>query len=231
MPIRAYVDAALVVTLGICALTGVVHADDPIASLNRSIQDRFKDVDTLFGLRRIVVIGDTPHRFKPENVAELSAVHELESARLRVALYVAGRRVLDREPDLTTKTPFALNRRVIFGPVNVTSQESADALPAATDLIEESRIAFRTLLHRDRHDFALGDWTFTARAVRAATEQCLTCHRGQQVGDPLGVVLYAYQLLGARRPGEGEDTRGIASCHIRTGSAEPFHQSGLGTPP
>jgi hypothetical protein len=193
MHLRAFVMVTLLVSLAVAAGMGVVHADDPLAALNRSIQDRFKDVDQFFGLRRIVVIGDTPHQFRPENVAELAAVQALKDEGLRVALYLAGRRVLDREPDLTTKEPFGLNRRVIFGPVAVTDRDFARGLPAPIDLIDESRIAFRTLVKRDRHDFDVADWKFTARAVRATTGQCLSCHRGRQIGDPLGVVLYVYQ--------------------------------------
>jgi hypothetical protein len=198
MQIRTGIGVVIVVSLAITARIVIVHADDPIASLNRSIQDRFKDVDDTFGLRRIVVIGDTPHRFRPETVTELAAVQEVEDAKLRVAMYVAGRRVLDREPDLTTKTPFAVNRRVIFGPIAVTAPASPDGLPAAVDLIDESRVAFLTLEQRDRHDFELADWKFTARPIRASTTKCLTCHRGRSVGDPLGVVLYAYRLRESR---------------------------------
>jgi hypothetical protein len=117
----------------------------------------------------------------------------VEDAQLRVAMYVAGRRVLDREPDLTTKAPFAVNRRVIFGPIAVTAPASSDGLPAAVDLIDESRVAFVTLGQRDRYDFELTDWKFTARAIRVSTTKCLTCHRALSIGDPLGVVLYAYR--------------------------------------
>lgn len=193
MRIRVFIVVGLLVSLAVGAWAGTVHADDPIASLNRSIQDRFKDVDKVFGLRRIVVIGDTPHQFKPENVTELAAVQELKDGGLRVALYLAGRRVLDHEPDLTTKEPFGLNRRVIFGPVAVTDSQFAAGLPAPVDLIAESRVAFRVLATRDRHDFDLAEWKFTARAVRAATSQCLSCHKGRKIDDPLGVVVYAYQ--------------------------------------
>ena len=168
-------------------------ADDPIAALNRAIQDRFKDVDKTFGLRRIVVLDDTPHRFQPEKVSELAAVRELDEASLRVAFYMAGRRVLDREPDLTTKQPFALNRRVLFGPVAVTDPAALTGLPDAVDLITESRNAFRALERRDRYDFEMTDWTFTARAVRATAAECLTCHKDRKIGEPLGVVLYAYR--------------------------------------
>ena len=193
MQLRAIVGGMVVASLALFTTVAIVQADDPIASLNRSSQDRFKVVDNTFGLRRIIVIGDTPHRFRPENVTELAAVREIEEARLRVAMYLAGRRVLDREPDLTTKEPLGLNRRIIFGPIAVTSPESLDGLPQAFDLIDESRAAFRTLITRERHDFELATWKFTARPVRATTEQCLTCHRGRSLGDPLGVVLYAYR--------------------------------------
>ena len=120
-------------------------------------------------------------------------MQELKDGGLRVALYLAGRRVLDQEPDLTTKEPFGLNRRVIFGPVAVTDPEFAAGLPAPVDLIAESRMAFRTLGEKRPARLRIADWKFTARAVRAATSQCLSCHRGRKIGDPLGVVLYAYQ--------------------------------------
>ena len=170
-----------------------VALDDPIAALNQAIQGRFALVDGTFGLRRIVVIGDTPHQFRPEKVSELDAVEGLDEQNLSVALYVAGRRVLDREPDLATKVPFALNHRVIFGPVAVTSPSVLGSLPAAVDLIGESRLAFQVLQQRDRYDFEVAGWTWTARAIRAASPVCINCHQGRAIGDPLGVVLYAYR--------------------------------------
>jgi hypothetical protein len=182
-----------VVGVATWAATSLNAADDPLASLNRAIQERFKDVDKNFGLRRIVVIGDTPHQFRPETVSEFAAVQELKDEGLHVALYMAGRRVLDREPDLTTKQPFTVNRRVIFGPIAVTDPAALSALPGAVDLIDESRQAFQALQRRERFDFETADWTFSARAVRAASTECLTCHKGRAVGDPLGVVLYAYR--------------------------------------
>ena len=192
MRLRTFVIAAAT-TAALCgSVLAAGSADDPIASLNQAIQDRFKDVDTLFGLRRIVVLGDTPHRFRPETVSEFGVVRELDEAGLRVAMYVAGRRVLEREPDLTTKVPFELNRRVIFGPVAVTDPAALAGLPEAVELIDEGRSAFRTLVLRDRYDFERADWTFTARAIRASSKECLTCHKDRSIGDdPLGVVLYA----------------------------------------
>ena len=177
----------------VASVTALVGADDPLASLNRTIQERFKNVDRNFGLRRIVVLGDTPHQFRPQNVSESAAVKDLDDAGLHVAFYLAGRRVLEREPHLLTKEPTLLDRRVIFGPIAVTNPESSAGLPEAVDLIDESRAAFSTLEKRERHDFDFGTWKFSARAVRAIGQECVTCHHDRAVGDPLGVVLYAYR--------------------------------------
>ena len=192
MGIKYFWSAAVVSMLAVPAFIGA-WSDDPIAALNRVIQERFRDVDGLFGARRIVVLGDTPHRFRPESVPEFSAVQGLVDARLRVALYIAGRRVLEREPDLSTNVPYELNRRVIVGPVAVTPPGSQPALPAAVDLIDDSRRAFQHLARQEQFDFESAGWRFTARAVRASSNECLTCHRGRQLGEPLGVVLYAFQ--------------------------------------
>lgn len=183
----------LVLCGAVVTATRDFNPDDPLASLNRAIQDRFTKIDKRFGLSRMVAIADTPHRFRPETVGELDVIRELEQVRLRVALYVAGRRVLDREPDLTTNAPFAIFRRVVFGPVAVTDRDLQPTLPAAVDLIDESRMAFLALQRRERYDFEMRGWTVSARAIRAVSSACLTCHQGRAVGDPLGVVLYASQ--------------------------------------
>ena len=178
----------------------VMHAeDDPIFNLNRAIQARFQGVDRFFGLRRIVVPGDTPHQFQPEKVSELSAVQELRDRGLSVAMYVAGRRVLEREPNLLTKVPGVIDRRVIFGPIAVTHATELALLPHAVDLIDQSRVAFEHVGKNDRLDIAKDGWTFTARAIRAESAECLTCHRERAVGDPLGVMWYAYRPGGVRR--------------------------------
>lgn len=191
MRLRTFITGAAT-TAALCgSVPAAGSTDDPIASLNQAIQNRFKDVDTLFGLRRIVVLGDTPHQFRPETVSEFAVVREIDEAGLRVAMYVAGRRVLEREPDLTTKVPFELNRRVIFGPVAVTDPVGLSGLPEAVELIDEGRSAFRTLVRRDRYDFEKAGWTFTGRAICASSKECLTCHKDRSIGDPLGVVLYA----------------------------------------
>jgi hypothetical protein len=123
----------------------------------------------------------------------MDAVRGIDEASLAVALYLAGRRVLEREPNLLTKQPGLVDRRVIFGPVAVTPATIDGSLPAAVDLITSSRAAFDNLRKRERYDFDEGGWSFTARPVRASAAECLSCHRGRQIGEALGVVLYAYR--------------------------------------
>ena len=172
---------------------GRLHAHDGLLDcLNLVIQQRLSGVDKFFGLRRIVVIGDTPHQFRPETVSEEAVVQDLRDANLKVALYMAGRRVLEREPNLSSKEPFGVDRRVIFGPIAVTDVAALNELPHSVDLIDEARSAFDTLQRRDRYDFSVETWKFTARAVRVTGAECVTCHKGRETGDPLGVVLYAY---------------------------------------
>jgi hypothetical protein len=55
-----------------------------ISALNDCIQERFKEINDRFGVARIVKIGETPHRFQPESVAEMSSVRALEQARLQL---------------------------------------------------------------------------------------------------------------------------------------------------
>jgi hypothetical protein len=191
MPLRtALLLASLAAGTGMPA--GLLAGDDPLDALNRVIQDRFAGIDKFFGLRRIVVIGDTPHQFRPETVAEESVVQQLRDENLKVALYMAGRRVMEREPNLMDKAG-GVDRRVIFGPIAVTAVERLNELPHGVDLIDEARNAFVELQRRDRYPFALAGVKFSARAVRANAGECLTCHKGHKQGDPLGVVMYAYR--------------------------------------
>jgi hypothetical protein len=179
-----------------------------VAALNDCIQERFKDVDEQFGIRRIVRIGDGPHRFKPESARELSAVRDLERARLRVVLYLAGRRVLQPRPDVPLPD-VTIGLQPIKGPVLVAPAVVAtpDA-PASMTLWDESARAMRAFERADIHNFAVGAWKFTAHPVRASDPMCLRCHSADgsasmwsrpapeqslRIGDALGVVLYGVQ--------------------------------------
>jgi hypothetical protein len=187
----ALVLASLAAAIAMPARAGA--GDDPLDALNRVIQARFAGIDKFFGLRRIVVIGDTPHQFRPETVSEEAVVQDLRDENLKVALYMAGRRVLDREPNLLSEKMAGVDRRVIFGPVAITAVERLDELPRSVDLIDEARNAFQQLQRRDRYPFEVAGVKFSARAVRANSDGCLACHEDSKQGDPLGVVIYAYQ--------------------------------------
>jgi hypothetical protein len=195
-------------------ITTLAASSDPddclIAALHDRIQERFKEIDRGFGFRRIVTPGETPHRFKPENVRELEAVQRLAQARLRVVLYLAGRGVLVDSPEAPI-SPGAVWQS-IKGPVIVgaTAAAAADGRvgnpPRPGDLWREARRAVLAMTENDVYDFSAGRWRFSARPIRATEDSCLTCHRRPgatapvigdgaaplQLGDPLGVVLYGY---------------------------------------
>jgi hypothetical protein len=176
-----------------------------ISALNDCIQRRFEEINDRFGVARIVRIGETPHRFQPESVAEMGSVRALEQARLQVVLYVAGPRVLRPTPTL----PFVGNAHalaIVKGPVRVTPGAIDQVpLPSPGQLWEEGRRAMRAFLSRESHEFTQPGWTFSARPVRASGPACLECHRNHgadlttgpdgpvKLGDALGVVMYGYR--------------------------------------
>jgi len=98
---------------------------------------------------------------------------------------------------------------MIKGPVFITANDSQEAgLPKAPELWDQARRAMVSFQASDTYEFTKEGWIFTARPVRAI-ESCLQCHRsdtpsnfattviGQpkllKVGDPLGVIVYAYK--------------------------------------
>jgi hypothetical protein len=176
-----------------------------ISALNDCIQQRFEEINDRFGVARFVRIGETPHRFQPESVAEMGSVRALEQARLQVVLYVAGTRVLRPTPTL----PLVGNAHalaIIKGPVRVTPG-AIDQVPppSPAQLWEEGRRAMHAFLTREAHEFTQPGWTFSARPVRASGPACLECHRNRgadlttgpdgpvKLGDALGVVMYGYR--------------------------------------
>jgi hypothetical protein len=170
-----------------------------LASLNGCIQTRFQEIDFKFGIRRVIKPGETPHRFEPETVREISAVRELEDAGLRVVLYLTGRQVLRDKPPLAGLSN-QMAWELIKGPVLITQAPTGSVLPApaSMDLWDDSRRAMQSFGQTDSREFALAGWNFVARPVRAEP-MCLNCHREEtaagnplKVGDPIGVVLYGY---------------------------------------
>lgn len=180
---------------------------DLIVAFDACIQHRFEDVDKAFGFRRIIKEGETPHRFKPENAKEFDVVRQLEKYKMKVALYLAGRRVLGPKPDEADWS--RRSSRMIKGPVFITANDRQEAgLPKPSELWDQARRAMDSFQTSDIYEFTKEGWIFTARPVRAI-ESCLQCHRsdtpssfattviGQpnllKAGDPLGVIVYAYK--------------------------------------
>ena len=171
-----------------------------IDALNNCIQARFRDIDDRFGVRRIVKIGETPHRFEPESVVEMSSVRALEQARLEVILYVAGTRVMRPAPALSLIGD-ANARAIIKGPVRVTSGATSTDGPPPSALWEAGRRAMRAFETSESLEFTQSGWTFEARPVRASGPACLQCHSDDglrrstpaKIGDSLGVVMYGYR--------------------------------------
>jgi hypothetical protein len=184
--------------------TNALNPSTLIDALNDCIQQRFEQVDTRFGVTRVVNPHRAPHRFEPESVAEMSPVHDLRLANLRVVLYVGGVRVMRPTPALPLVGDLHA-RSVIKGPVIVTEgtfRPDAPEPPSSSALWDESRQAMRAFATRDAHDFTQPGWILTARPVRASKGACVSCHmrNGEigisglpKVGDALGVVIYGYR--------------------------------------
>ncbi len=101
------------------------------------------------------------------------------------------------------------SRKVIKGPVLISAKDKDD-LPMPSELWEQSRKAIKAFATKDSFEFSHGNWKFTARPVRASETSCLKCHvsdstriiahnpkdekiKPLKIGDPLGIVLYAYR--------------------------------------
>ena len=172
-----------------------------IDSLNDCVQERFKEVDERLGTARVTRPG-APHLFTPERLREQTVVEELERARMRVVLYLAGREVLKPKPDLSfhpiyitdqyfsnpvrrvaphsIKKEDAIEWGVIKGPIRVTPVQrrkgAFDRLPNSIELWDETRNALQAFSRSESYDFGHGDWKFAARPIRVSDTACLNCH-------------------------------------------------------
>jgi hypothetical protein len=160
--------------------------------------------------------------FFPRSADEAAAVAELEQAGWQTVFYLAGRRLLNPKPDASdweAEDPAAPRlivdpgKLLIGGPVIITRKNRKDAPPKPIELWDQGHkaiLAFSENARRNTYDFSVGNWQVEARPVRAG-ESCLKCHQGDvaspvgkkqdeaeakpnplRVGDPLGVVMYAY---------------------------------------
>jgi len=195
--------------------------DCAISEFNDRIQDRFKAVDRDFGYSRI--IRPYAHSFRPENAREIKNVDGLANSGQTLFLYLTDLSVLgpinpystaDQGSDALMNDYFMKN--AIKGPALITGDKKLDAkLPTIAQLWEPSGKALESFKHGESYDFKLNDWNISARPVRASQQSCLQCHMARvpnrfapvnrdgtinktktpefKIGDPLGVVLYAYR--------------------------------------
>jgi len=177
---------------------------DPIAHLDECIQRRFLGTGA-FGMSRVL-----PNRyhgvaqFQPEDATEQRVVSELTQKGYQVAIFLAGRHVLDTAP-----VGMPVGRFGLQGPAYVASTNSATALPDRDVLLAESRKAMQSFATKDEHyagyEITRGSWTVAMRPLRASNERCVMCHtvgfgtlvrdssRNPKLGDALGVAMYVYR--------------------------------------
>ncbi|HEY0170261.1 MAG TPA: hypothetical protein VGB98_04355 [Pyrinomonadaceae bacterium] len=189
----------------------------PLDALDRAVQKRFHNVIG-FGMARIA----SERRFEPTTEEEKEAVAALRREGYSVGLYLAGRGVLAEVPvekRVALNSFGGWPGRAIAGPIYVSSS-SLKSLPGAVPLWDGTRRALESFASGGgRHEFTAGLWRVEARPVRASAESCIECHRARagfeikplpsgvgapvaaeaakdadlKVGDPLGVLLYAYR--------------------------------------
>ena len=181
---------------------------DAIDALDRAVQKRFHNVIG-FGMARIA----TEKKFVPETEEEKTALNSLKKVKLRVGLYLAGRLVLEPKPSESQMGQYGIGR-AISHPIFLDSQTKLKELPQRLDLWEQTQKALAAFAQgRDWYEFTVGEWSVRARPVRASNQSCLQCHsqdyriiypfegaigyenKGKnnlQIGDPIGVLLYAY---------------------------------------
>ncbi|HEY7180510.1 MAG TPA: hypothetical protein VIC84_03775 [Blastocatellia bacterium] len=168
-------------------------------------------IPSMYGHPQPKTIG----RFVPENDQEKEAVAEIEQSGLKMALYLASRNILGPEPDESQNKDGRMIISIALhaplrGPVAVTQGSQKTDWPEMSSLWKQARKAMHDFdgdKFASQYEFSGEGKDFIARPVRAQ-ESCLECHnqpaylsntpngagptRRLSVGDPIGVLLYAY---------------------------------------
>lgn len=114
-----------------------------------------------------------------------------------------GRRIFERTDEKSGKKKFYASNRT-FAPMPVTKNLNAEKLTKSEFLTDEINAALQKFLTADDYEFDDGNWSYTAKPVRAR-QSCLECHtdyvllsppgkkpfkfRRRAVGDAIGVLL------------------------------------------
>jgi hypothetical protein len=155
-----------------------------VEDLDRGIQARFKNVRSSdivagrLGVSRVAKLDRVDRGLiHPELQKELRTMEGISKAGWDSALYVVegverGRRV-----------------RMISGPI--VAQEELWTRFQAGDGIRE--LALRAMASKEPERGAAIGMALEARPILASEASCLRCHRRNELGDPLGAVVYAFR--------------------------------------
>ena len=160
-----------------------------IDALNDCVQERFKEVEERLGMARVTRPG-APHLFTPERLREQTVVEDLERARIRVVLYLAGREVLKPKPDFSFQPTYITEQYFSTGAEGGAGCQQKDAIerasskdryasrlcsagrgavdrpPNSIELWDETRNAMQAFSRSESYDFGHGEWKFAARPIR-----------------------------------------------------------------
>ena len=151
-----------------------------VTGLDRMIQIRFRSIteddirDNKLGISRIAtLVSGHGLVFQPDDSEEYRAVRRLQFTGWSTSLYVVGK----RGP-----------RSTLTGPIK--DRPDAPAIEVKDDTLKQ--LALRAMADRAPVRGELADPFLEARPVFASRKQCITCHRGMKVGEPLAAVVYAF---------------------------------------
>ena len=151
-----------------------------VAGLDRMIQIRFRTItkkdirDKKLGISRVAtLVRGHGMVLQPDDSEEYRAVGRLQFSGWSTSLYVVGK----RGP-----------RGTLTGPIK--DRPDAPAIEVRDDTLKQ--LALRAMADRAPVQGELADPFLEARPVFASRKQCLTCHRGMKVGEPLAAVVYAF---------------------------------------
>lgn len=179
-----------------------------VDDLDRAVQGRFLRSPG-FGMNRMGAPLN-PHfdEFTPNTPEEQRAVDALQAGRWKVGLYLIGRRAYEKLPGQDKEGKKRLSVQYRYNrALPLTKNTKGRELAHPKRLRAGVDEAFRRFGEGGGHTFTSGKWAYVARPVRADAS-CLKCHtdlfvtikpggqtysyRGRRVGDPVGVLVYAF---------------------------------------
>jgi hypothetical protein len=194
---RAYALLLFLAPLGLCFVSPrsegpasksipVPRRPDPalVDELDAAIQKRFSlltedDMSSgRFGMARQIDLRALHSLLlqADEQVVHQPAEH-LSEAGWRTAFYVAG------EWDVRKKKVGMITGPIVMG---------ADPWDPSLDRRALEPLGERVLADGQKVRSVEAGLPVEARPIPASSRRCLSCHRGKRVGDPIGVVLYAF---------------------------------------